>query len=109
MFSFLLSFLFLPARAVNIYTKPHILVLALALSHIFSLDRALSRRHVEPTVECAPIKKYITHFSVVLSCVCVYFFKYKYAYDFPFIFQLLLLPVWFIYISRTIAYIVFVC
>lgn len=83
LFSFLLSFLFLPARAVNIYTKPHILVTFLSLSHIFSPDRALSRRHVEPTVECAPPEKkiYYTFFSG--SFVCVYFLNINMLMIFP--------------------------
>lgn len=108
LFSFLLSFLFLPARGKYLHKATH--THSLSLSDIFSPDRALSRRHVEPTVECAPQaeKIYYTFFSGSFVFMCVFFFKYKYAYDFPFIFQLLLLPVWFIYISRTIAYIFFV-
>lgn len=77
LFSFLLSFLFLPARAVNIYTKPHILRHVHAVFHSYKPPTIRASFHpIADTwspVECAPPeKKYITHFSVVLSCVCIF-------------------------------------
>lgn len=87
MFSFLLSFLFLPARAINIYTKPHIRDLARSLTrtqqHIRASFHPISRRHVEPTVECAPPKKNILHIFQWIFRVCVFFLNINMLMIFP--------------------------
>lgn len=84
------SFLFLPARAINIYTKhtyaprTHTYTNNIRAS-FHPITRALTRRHVEPTVECAPHAEkkviYYTFFSG--SFVCVYFLNINMLMIFP--------------------------
>lgn len=76
LFSFLLSFLFLPARAVNIYTKPHILAVSLSLFHtsFHPIAHSLSLADTwSPQLNVLPPKKNILHIFQWFFRVCVFF------------------------------------